>query len=196
MDLVFDTETTSVLPERARIVQFAAILIAPDADEPCETINMIVNPGVPIPPETTAIHGIDNQRAEREGMPPAYAITMFASLLIHATRIIAHNIAYDRTVVRCEATRHGILLPTIKRSMLVCTQATACDAVNLPPTERMIAAGRHHPKSPKLEEAYRALVDANGFADAHNAFADLVACHRVLRACEARGLPLLGGSKY
>lgn len=49
--IIFDTETTGVDTETDRIIQFALNL---DGQEK----QFLVNPGVPIPPEATAVHGI------------------------------------------------------------------------------------------------------------------------------------------
>jgi len=54
--IVFDIEATGISPRADRIIELAAIRIEPDGSE----VNgyWLLNPGVPIPVETTAIHGI------------------------------------------------------------------------------------------------------------------------------------------
>ena len=54
--VVFDIESTGVNPRQDRIIELAAIKISPDGTE--ETKTWLLNPTIPIPPETTAIHGI------------------------------------------------------------------------------------------------------------------------------------------
>ncbi len=54
--VVLDLETTGVLVARDRIVQICMLKINPDREQ--ELVYEMINPGVPIPPETTAIHGI------------------------------------------------------------------------------------------------------------------------------------------
>ena len=56
--VIFDLETTGLFPRRDRIIEIAAVKVNPDGTE--ETLEHLVNPGVPIPPETTAIHGVDD----------------------------------------------------------------------------------------------------------------------------------------
>ncbi len=56
--VVFDLETTGLFPRRDRIVEIAAVKINPDSSE--ETLEHLVNPTIPIPPETTAVHGISD----------------------------------------------------------------------------------------------------------------------------------------
>jgi DNA polymerase-3 subunit epsilon len=54
--VVLDTETTGCDPEVDRIVEIACVKFAPDAGP--ETFRRRLEPGMPIPPEATAIHGI------------------------------------------------------------------------------------------------------------------------------------------
>lgn len=57
--VVFDIESTGVLPRRDRIIELAAIKVMPDGTEVSKC--WLMNPGVKIPPETTAIHGISDE---------------------------------------------------------------------------------------------------------------------------------------
>ena len=56
--VVFDIESTGVSPRQDRIIELAAVKVHPDGTE--ETKTWLLNPSVPIPPETTAIHGISD----------------------------------------------------------------------------------------------------------------------------------------
>ena len=56
--IVFDLETTGISISNDRIVEIACIKVFPDGKEEVRTDR--VNPGMPIPPEVTAIHGITN----------------------------------------------------------------------------------------------------------------------------------------
>jgi len=57
--LFFDLETTGTDPAKDHIVELAFIKISPDGSR--ETLTKRINPGVPIPAETTVIHGITNE---------------------------------------------------------------------------------------------------------------------------------------
>lgn len=61
--VVFDLETTGLFPRRDRIIEIAAVKMNPDGTE--ERLEHLVNPGIPIPPETTAIHGVDDATVRR-----------------------------------------------------------------------------------------------------------------------------------
>lgn len=57
--VVFDIESTGVLPRRDRIIELAAIKVGVDGSE--EEKCWLFNPSVHIPEETTAIHGISDE---------------------------------------------------------------------------------------------------------------------------------------
>jgi DNA polymerase-3 subunit epsilon len=109
----WDTETTSTNPHEARIV--TAAIIGRGGPTPQSVQTWLLNPGVPIPPETTAIHGVDDQIALERGQEPKAALEEIADALARATRfsmpLVAFNTAYDWTVLHCELQRHG--LPTM-----------------------------------------------------------------------------------
>ena len=57
--VVFDIESTGVSPRKDRIIELAAVKLKADGSE--EQRCWLLNPTVPIPPETTAIHGITDE---------------------------------------------------------------------------------------------------------------------------------------
>jgi len=57
--VVFDIESTGVSARKDRIVELAAVKIMPDGEEIEKC--WLLNPTIPIPPETTAIHGISDE---------------------------------------------------------------------------------------------------------------------------------------
>lgn len=111
--LAWDTETTSKDPTEARIV--TAAIVVRGGSLPDRAFSYLVNPGVPIPPETTAIHGVTDAKAQAEGQDPKTALEDIAHKLTSAIRarmpIVAFNQSYDWTVLNCDLTRHG--LPTM-----------------------------------------------------------------------------------
>src|SRR3954469_25859752 len=56
--VVLDTETTGLDVTQARIVQISAVRIVAGRLLADQTFDALVNPGVAIPPATTAIHGM------------------------------------------------------------------------------------------------------------------------------------------
>lgn len=61
---IFDLETTGTNVGSDKIVEISIIKIHPDGRE--ETLTRRINPGVPIPPEVTAIHGITDEDVKNE----------------------------------------------------------------------------------------------------------------------------------
>lgn len=57
--IVFDIESTGVNARQDRIIELAAIRVEPDGTETAKC--WLLNPGVKIPAETTAIHGITDE---------------------------------------------------------------------------------------------------------------------------------------
>ena len=57
--VVFDLETTGLFPKRDRIIELGAIKVMPDGAE--EERCWLLNPGIPIPKESTDVHGISDE---------------------------------------------------------------------------------------------------------------------------------------
>ena len=55
----FDLETTGVNIVNDRIIEISFVKVCPNGQEICKTRR--INPGMPIPPESTAIHGITDE---------------------------------------------------------------------------------------------------------------------------------------
>ncbi len=183
MIFFFDTETTGFTddrmpldhPSQPHIVQIAGMLTG-DGGDVHSQFSLIVDPGVPIPPRAAEVHGITTERAQAVGISERSAYGLFAAMVARADTVVAHNIKFDMTVMEVAAKRIGIEKPIDARP--VCTMQAATDIVNLPPTDRMIAAGITRPKSPRLEECVQHFFgeDLDG---AHDALVDVRACMRV-----------------
>ena len=187
MILFFDTETTGFMnarkpvnhPDQAHIVQLAAQLVNPNNSTRME-FSLIVNPGVPIPPRASAVHGITDDIAAQYGVSPSTAVDFFMLLQGHADTLAAHNIAFDKQVMETAiARRTGEVNPLTKP--MYCTMKKATDIVKAPPTPKMVAAGRTHWKSPNLSECIKHFFDEE-LEGAHDAMIDVVACRRVFFA--------------
>ncbi len=184
MILFFDTETTGLYDDRLPsdheaqpyIVQLAAQLCTDD-NRAVAGFSFIINPGVPIPTRASDVHGITDDVAGSLGCSTGFALTAFQHLYYRADVVVAHNIKFDRGVMETAiARKYGRLMPL--RKPLFCTMEAASPIVNLPPTERMVAAGFAKPKPPKLAECIKHFFgeDLDG---AHDAMVDLTACRRV-----------------
>lgn len=189
--LAIDTETSGIPvnhlppsdPAQPRIVQFAAVLLDADRRE-MTAVKMLINPGVSIPKEATRVHGIDDATAATFGVNERAAVGLFMRLCAVADVLIGHNLSFDIRMLQMAATRakSSITLPSLIR----CTCEASAPIVNLPPTQRMLDAGINRPKSPKLEEAYRALLGRE-MDGAHDAMADVRACIEIYFELLGRG---------
>lgn len=104
--VVLDTETTSLDPARARLVEIGAIRLRAGRIEPDQRFHSLVDPGIPIPPVSTRIHGIDAARLK--GAPEfAAAWSEFRKFLGDAV-VVGHTIEYDLAVLAAECKRAGI----------------------------------------------------------------------------------------
>ncbi|WEK42943.1 MAG: 3'-5' exonuclease [Candidatus Sphingomonas colombiensis] len=184
MILFFDTETTGFFNERQpvnhpsqpHIVQLAALLTEDDGTA-VMSMSTIIDNGVPIPAQASSVHGITTEIADARGIEPEIAMQMFGHLYRLADTVVAHNIKFDKGVVEAEIfRRHGEVRRLTKS--LFCTMEAASPIVNLPPTERMLAAGFDKPKPPKLEECILHFFN-EPLDGAHDAMIDVVACQRV-----------------
>lgn len=102
----FDLETTGVDPDTTRIVTAAIVLDVPGVGTVFN--RLIADPGIDIPDEAAAVHGITTERARAEGESADVVVGKILSLLdVPGTPLVAFNAAYDFTVLDREARRYG-----------------------------------------------------------------------------------------
>ena len=71
----FDLETTGLSPQKDRIIEMAILRVSPQGDV-MERVRRF-NPGVPIPPEASAVHGISDDDVADESLFTARAKSLF-----------------------------------------------------------------------------------------------------------------------
>lgn len=105
----FDTETTGPDPNEARIVTAALVVRGGARDD--KVMSWLINPGVPIPPEATEVHGIDDAKAA-QGANPKEALEDIAGHLAAGLRygmpVAAFNLSFDWTILVRELERNGL----------------------------------------------------------------------------------------
>lgn len=109
--LAFDIESTGVNVESDRIVTATVVKCDP-VNKQADPTEWLVNPGIEIPAEATAIHGITTEQARANGTDPGIAVKQIAMAVIDAwldgIPVVAFNAAYDLTLLDREMRRHGI----------------------------------------------------------------------------------------
>jgi len=104
----FDLETTGADPTKDRVVQLALIRVEPDGRE--TTLESLVDPEMPIPPEATAVHGIadaDVAGAPRIGELAPRILEMFDG----ADLCGFNSLRFDWPLIAADLRRAGIEIP-------------------------------------------------------------------------------------
>jgi DNA polymerase-3 subunit epsilon len=113
--VVFDVETTGTDPVRDRIVEIALVRLHPDGRR--ERFVCRVNPGIPIPPESTAIHGISD--ADVAASPKFDAVAPEIVAFIADSDLGGYNVVkFDIPVLQAELRRVGRSLPVQGRAIV------------------------------------------------------------------------------
>lgn len=107
---LLDFETSGIDAHRDRIVT-AAILEVGGGQESV-TREWLINPGITIPEQASAVHGISTEHAQENGVDAGGAIYEIATHLLALTDngipVVGHNIGgYDLTMLWAELVRHG-----------------------------------------------------------------------------------------
>jgi DNA polymerase III epsilon subunit-like protein len=113
MIIVFDTETTGLtLHPRApaekqpRMIEFGAVLLDRDGSV-VEEAGMLCNPQEPITPEITKITGLTD--ADVADAPTfEQLLPQLVRLFGEASCVVAHNLPFDRAIIRGELMRLGV----------------------------------------------------------------------------------------
>lgn len=184
--LFFDTETTGLKKDnfpdihRAQPMPTQIGLKLDDVDfNERAAMNFMVktNGEWTVSPKAAEVTGIDAAVADAYGIDLITGVEAFLDMVDHADRIVAHNIAFDVTVMRratyvyCE--KQGIeYKDPFAGKTLCCTMLNSMDLVKATP----MRYGRW--KWPRLEEAVKYFFDEE-LEGAHDAMVDVRACARV-----------------
>jgi DNA polymerase-3 subunit epsilon len=168
---VFDLETTGLVLDQARIVTACVTVIDEDGEIADDQLEWLANPGIPIPEVATAVHGIDNETAQRDGRPPkdvvAEVLAKLSSFFDAGIPVVAYNAPYDFTILHYEALRNG-LTPIANPSPVI-------DPLVI---DKFLDRYRGGKRRLELTAAHYGVE----LTDAHNATADAVAAGRVAQA--------------
>ncbi|MCT4356765.1 3'-5' exonuclease [Streptomyces sp. Je 1-79] len=105
----FDTETTGVDVEQDRIVS-AALVVQDTAGGRPRVTRWLVNPGIPVPPAATEVHGLTDDHLRRNGRWPAPVMEELGRALAEQCAagrpLVVMNAPFDLTILDRELRRH------------------------------------------------------------------------------------------
>jgi DNA polymerase III subunit epsilon len=189
MYLFFDTETTG-LPKNwkapisdsdnwPRLVQLSWAWFDSHGIK-WDVHDYIIYPqGFVIPKESSDIHRITQEIAEKEGKELDKILDIFTKDVLRAKHVVAHNIDFDEKIVGAELFRLGLKDVFLDLSK-ICTMKGSVDVCKIP-------GYRGNYKYPNLSELHHFLFKEK-FDDAHNALADVLATARCFFALRKQGL--------
>ncbi|HTY42953.1 MAG TPA: 3'-5' exonuclease [Thermoanaerobaculia bacterium] len=113
--VVFDTETTGTNSRNDRIIEIACLKIHPDGRR--EQFVRRMNPGVPIPAASTAIHGI--READVADAPRFRDVAVELAAFLEGADLGGYNITgFDLPVLRSEFLRAGVPFEVSERRLV------------------------------------------------------------------------------
>lgn len=175
----FDLETTGTDPREARIVT-AAVIEVEDGRERGRR-EWLADPGVEIPADAVAVHGISNERASAEGRPADEVADAVADALVGAWQagvpVVAYNANFDLTLLAAELHRYG--LPSLRERLGGQEPAPVVDPYTVDRHIDRYRRGKRNLEAVCAE--YGVTLDS-----AHNASADALAAARLARAIADR----------
>lgn len=104
--VVFDTETTGLSATADELVQIGAVRVVNGRLVHGEVFDTLVDPGRPIPPASTRVHGIGDA-AVRGAPPPAAAVRAFHRFAEGAV-LVAQNAPFDLAFLRRHEAAAGL----------------------------------------------------------------------------------------
>jgi DNA polymerase-3 subunit epsilon len=104
--LVFDTETTGLDVAADRIVSAGGVRMHGLRIFPTHTFDLLCDPGMPIPPRSTAIHGITD--AMVAGAPKFSDVADRIAAACREMVVVGHNIGFDMAMIDREMKLAGL----------------------------------------------------------------------------------------
>jgi len=172
--VVFDTETTGLVPHQDELVQIGAVRVLHGRLVASEVFDLLINPGRPIPPQASRVHGVTDARVT--GAPgPVEAVRRFHAFARQSV-LVAHNAPFDLAFLNRHAGVAGLafdqpVLDTVLLSAVLfgTSEAHSLDAlctrlgIEIPASDRHTALGDARATAGALC-ALLAMLEARGLA--------------------------------
>lgn len=180
--LFIDTETTGMWrfksgmldPLQPNLIQVAALLHDSDMKE-VSALSTLVYPKNDwvMTRGAQEIHGITMEYAKEHGVSLTNVCYVLNDMFEAADVVVAHNMSFDRNILRRAFALSGFAENPFKRAENRCTMLAATPILKLPKK-----GGHKGHKWPKLEECMKYMFDEE-HEGAHDALVDVKACARV-----------------
>lgn len=181
--LIFDTETTG-LPKDYKgsiydsdnwpyIVQLSYILFDCTQNKILRNVDDIIKVDN-IPVSSIEIHKITQDMSNTQGISIKEALNRFNKVAKQATRLIAHNIQFDKKIIIVESIRNKVASVFVNKPSLYCTMKSTVDVCKI---EKEWPDGTKYFKFPTLSELHYHLFSTYP-KGVHNAQIDILICLR------------------
>jgi DNA polymerase III epsilon subunit-like protein len=183
--LIFDTETSGFPrkdmeaqhPLQARVLQLAALQLDENFNELGQLYTLIkLPPGKKIDDGAFKAHGKTWDMCNEQGRPSSDVLTELNELFKTSDALVAHNFAFDDTMIDIEFECADIIPYSCEYSY--CTMELMTPICKLPHVRKNSFGQKY--KWPKLSEAYN-FIYGKEFEGAHDALGDVRATAKVLQ---------------
>lgn len=181
--LVFDTETTGLIPRRYTsmsenpyILQLACILYDTTEKKILDTMNDYVNipENVEISEKVTQVNHIDKNILNEKGINILQVLNKFTNMFDNCDLIVGHNIEFDVKMIKIEFQRNNITLSDKMIQKMYKCYCTMRSGTAVCQIECENKYGKYF-KFPKLEELYYHLFKIYPI-NMHDAYNDIIVC--------------------
>jgi len=107
--LYLDLETTGLDTSRDRVVEIG-MMLEDETSGQVETLEALVNPGIPIPEEVSAIHGIRDEDV-KDQPTIAQSLPKIQGWIESCDILAGYNVSFDLKVLMAESRRASLPLP-------------------------------------------------------------------------------------
>lgn len=172
--LFFDCESTGLLdfdvdlmhPSQPRVCALAAVL-TDEEGKVLDEMDVLIKPsGWDIEPGAAAINNLTKEICEERGIPMRMALERFNEMKANCHARVGANTSYDKRLMAREAIIHDMVHDSTGLET-ICVLQLARPYAKIP-----YAGGKKGFKTPKLTEAYKALIGED-MPNAHGAMGDV-----------------------